>query len=211
MWKLLWLPPALPYYESDDIFDAPDARSFTKRLVFSAWHLVPKVISALLSYEAERLIFAASEELDARPYDEFSARPDRRIDFTVNANTGRLEGMPNLNLVAPYVQLARVIDPLDMSAAMTIDGARPSRADLEAESRSSSPELMRPLTEDRPQAGTVDQRWYWAAPILLDLAADPSATRHWWSKARPRLWTGDNADDDPTTASRGTSPPPRHS
>jgi hypothetical protein len=51
-WHMLWIPPSLPYHELRGPFASNMA--FTKRLVFSSWHVVPKAVSALLSYEAER-------------------------------------------------------------------------------------------------------------------------------------------------------------
>ncbi|NLA04756.1 MAG: hypothetical protein GX881_03440, partial [Firmicutes bacterium] len=54
-WKLLWVPPALPYYSSGGtIFNEGRGKDFTKALVFSSWKVVPKIIAALCSYEAER-------------------------------------------------------------------------------------------------------------------------------------------------------------
>ena len=54
VWKFAWLPPSLPYATPGGPFAAEGAQSFTKRLVFSAWSVVPKAISALFSYEADR-------------------------------------------------------------------------------------------------------------------------------------------------------------
>ena len=54
IWKLAWLPPSLPYTAPGGPFASEGAQSFTKRLVFSAWSVVPKAISALFSYEADR-------------------------------------------------------------------------------------------------------------------------------------------------------------
>ena len=53
-WKLLWLPPSLPYYELEGPFADPVLKKFTKRLVFSSWRMVPRMIASLTSYEAER-------------------------------------------------------------------------------------------------------------------------------------------------------------
>ncbi|MEI2702201.1 MAG: helicase-related protein [Baekduia sp.] len=195
MWQLLWLPPALPYYDADGVFDVHEARTFTKRLVFSSWHLVPKVISALLSFEAERAMFNAAGELDARPYDEFSQRPDRRLDFRVNAETGRLEGMPVLLLVVPFVELARLADPLALASGLGGKG-RPRRTEVEAAARDAITAALGPLVAGRPATGQVDQRWYWAAPLLLDHRANPERTTDWWSReAWPSLWSADSSDD----------------
>src|SRR5699024_153567 len=57
-WRLAWLPPSMPYYSLGDEYAA--ARGFTKRLIFSAWAIVPKAISVLVSYEAERRTVEAS-------------------------------------------------------------------------------------------------------------------------------------------------------
>ncbi len=54
-WKLLWVPASMPYYvQNESPFSDPTLKYFTKSLVFSAWHVVPKVIATIASYEAER-------------------------------------------------------------------------------------------------------------------------------------------------------------
>ena len=52
LWRLLWLPPTLPYWPLEGPFQGKELT--TKRLLFSAWNVVPDVVSAILSYEAER-------------------------------------------------------------------------------------------------------------------------------------------------------------
>ena len=59
MWRLLWMPPSLGYYALDGPFAAPELASVTKRLVFSAWHMVPRAVASLVSYEAERRMMRA--------------------------------------------------------------------------------------------------------------------------------------------------------
>ena len=54
LWRLLWMPPTLPYWPLEGPFEGKERA--TKRLLFSAWNLVPDVVSAVLSYEAERLM-----------------------------------------------------------------------------------------------------------------------------------------------------------
>ena len=51
-WKLLWLPPSLPY--SRPMGNYRGIGQVTKNLVFSYWNMVPEMIAALCSYEAER-------------------------------------------------------------------------------------------------------------------------------------------------------------
>ena len=52
VWRLLWVPPTLPYWPLEGPFR--DKTGVTKTLLFSAWNVVPDVVSAVLSYEAER-------------------------------------------------------------------------------------------------------------------------------------------------------------
>lgn len=52
--RLLWVPASHPYYEcSGTVFNKN--RDFSKLLVFSAWEMVPRMISVMLSYETQRL------------------------------------------------------------------------------------------------------------------------------------------------------------
>jgi hypothetical protein len=54
-----------------------------------------------------------------------------------------------------------------------------------------------PSDEDSSLAtpSPTDERWYWAAPLLLDLAFDTEGTRRWWSQAGlSSTWSG--APDD---------------
>lgn len=194
MWKLLWLPPSLPYYKSDGVFDEQTARSFTKRLVFSAWHLVPKVISAMLSYDAERRIFEADGQLAARPYDEYSDRSDRALVFSVKEESA--SRMTSLLLVLPFVELSRLVDPLAIGRSERAGGDVATRDAVERVAHALVASSIAPFIANRPTTGTVDERWYWAAPVLMDKAADPDAALDWWSRgAWPRVWTGDSDDD----------------
>ena len=51
--KYMWVPPSKPYYEMRGAYK--NSKGFSKILVFSAWEMVPRMIGALVSYEAERL------------------------------------------------------------------------------------------------------------------------------------------------------------
>ena len=50
--ELLWIPPSAPHYPLQGPFAANP--EFTKTLLFSAWAMVPRALSGLLSYEMER-------------------------------------------------------------------------------------------------------------------------------------------------------------
>jgi hypothetical protein len=52
-WWLLWVPPSPSYYRSTGPFAGVDGTAVTKLMVFSSWHVVPRALSALPSYDAE--------------------------------------------------------------------------------------------------------------------------------------------------------------
>lgn len=76
---LLWVPASRPYYRTDSVFDGN--RGFSKVLVFSSWEMVPRMISVMLSYEAERLtigkLFNSAKKHRGRGY--FATREERRF------------------------------------------------------------------------------------------------------------------------------------
>lgn len=58
---LLWVPPSMPYYESEGVFK--DKQNFSKIIAFSSWEMVPRMISCLVSYEVERRIVNEKKKL----------------------------------------------------------------------------------------------------------------------------------------------------
>lgn len=196
-WRLLWMPPAMPYTVPGVPFSDPAVVGMTKRLVFSSWRVVPKVVASLLSYEAERSMIRSS---DPAPENTPEARKKRGPLLRFQVSDGRLTGMPVLGLVYPSRVLAREGDPLGLRTAkgepVSVDEAL-----LEVEARLAP--LLKAVTATRGGGGTPDEAWYWAAPILLDLH-DPEAqgeARTWWASADlAARWAGRgdgdvNADD----------------
>ncbi len=165
LWQALWIPPALPYYDLSVQF--ANCSELTKRLVFSSWRVAPRAIATLTSYEAERRMILASEKQAANT-DKGRQKLDRRLlDFKVAVGKGgRQTGMPVLALLYPSLALAS-IDPLAFRRARAIAGLpQPTLA----EAREWAKDRVRTLMPDLPVAadGPVDQRWIWAAPLLLD-------------------------------------------
>lgn len=158
-WRLLWIPPSLAYYTPAGAYADPGLRDFTKRLIFSAWTVVPKAISLLVSYEAERRMAAVRP---TRDYDDRRSTPLLRFQSADD----RLTGMPVLAILYPSVCLAEAGDPL--AATRRLGGALP--ADRTAVRRYVRERLTERLADLPPGApdGPEDQRWYWAAPFLFD-------------------------------------------
>jgi hypothetical protein len=200
LWKLLWLPPSLPYYELGGPFAEAARRGVTKRLVFSAWRVVPRALASLLSYEAERRMLADAAT-DRRSLDDARNRVVPLLRFT--RTEGRLTGMPVLGLVYPSFALSALGDPLD-PYYRTSGGRTPSQATLLTAIKARIRPLLEPIVADRAESrGPVDEAWYWAAPILLDLQMDERAARSWLLReGAGDLWIGEADDDDAESENR---------
>jgi hypothetical protein len=169
-WRLMWLPPSLPYYEAGGAFADPDLAGFTKRLIFSAWSVVPKAISLVLSYEAERrAVVNAGGRAAERAYSAERATGLLRFQTTAARTSGgsgpRETGMPALALLYPSTTLARLGDPLALAReAISLPLGR------EELLRQVQLRLETALAAFPAPTADLDERWYWAAPFLLDQA-----------------------------------------
>jgi len=186
LWRCLWLPPSAPSYEPAGAYVS--AMGKTKRLIFSAWTVVPRAISAMVSYEVERRAFLA-EDPDALNTAEDRER--RRPLLRFQRSDGRLTGMPLLVLLYPSAVLARLGDPRRHAAQARKEGLAGrscSRKELLARVRHRITEALEPHLKAAPDTGSVDESWYWAAPILLDLAEGPTARQFWETKDLAYWW-----------------------
>ena len=160
-WQLLWLPPSMPYYTPGRPFDRTTLA--TKRLVFSAWTVVPKAIAALVSYECERTIFSATPDGKRPDVQPLQLRPDGP--------------MTELVLALPSFALAELGDPKSVAANSGSPDEPMDRRRLlkEVEGR------VRATLSTLPQGKTGrDARWYAVAPLLLD---SPELVQGWLSEA----------------------------
>jgi hypothetical protein len=193
-WKLLWLPPSHPYYQASGPYADPALAGFTKRLVFSAWRVVPKAIATLVSYEAERRMLAATRREGETPADQIE-RIKGPLKFS--KSDGRLSGMPVVALLYPSMVLAEAGDPLHHELSAPIGTRLPTYAELVARVA----EMLRPavaaLTANATSGGNVDEAWYWAAPLLLDIEKHERIATAWIS--RPDVataWIGEEGQGE---------------
>lgn len=190
-WRLLWIPPALPYYEPAGAYADPVLRGLTKRLIFGSWIVVPKMLTCLLSYEAERRMIRM---LETSPVNTSDARRARRPLLTFTFSQGRLTGMPVLGMLYPSSALARLADPRELGGLGDVSA---SREEIVTRAEAAIAGELRQITASAPTAGTEDEAWYWAAPILLDLRLDPADTQQWLAqRSLPTLWTGGEQDEE---------------
>ncbi len=183
--RLLWLPPSLPYYTAGTNYETEEARSFTKRLVFSGWAVVPKVISVMASHEAERAAFG--ETPDQKYSDEYARRGGQRLAFRMDGSR-RAAAMTNLAVIWPSPTLA------DVGACRPAAQDTPTVGVILAQVRDRLAPMIDQLIIESPTAGAVDARWYWAAPLLLDSERFPAATDRWFGQfGAEDYWSGSSS------------------
>lgn len=234
--ELLWVPPSMRYYDTGSVYECPETVGFTKRLIFSGWTVVPKVVSSLVSFEAERRAFAArGHHYTAR------RRGGQRLRFRTTERTGpprpgeaagerRAAAMTAFLVTWPSPSLAEMGDPRPQAAPSPFsiehlrdgtsahpnndnsDGTR-ARTNSEDTSRSIAQlrdevgarvaDAIEPLVRDAPTTGAFDQRWYWAAPLLLDREQWPEAVEFLLDPGNAWHFQGNRRDDEGDRSAEG--------
>ena len=151
LWQLLWIPPTLPYWPLEGPFKGKE--NITKTLLFSAWNVVPDVVSAVLSYEAERRMVGGR----IKSYQDPAKQQGPLLKLTQSA-TGKPSSHRLLLLLMPCLPLADLAHPLEA----------PPRQDYRAWVRKRVEALLADPRLPNPGSGEVDDRWEWAAPLVLD-------------------------------------------
>ncbi len=201
---LLWIPPSLPYYSLDGAFEGTS--NFSKTLLFSAWVMVPRVIGTLLSYEVERRTVGNAETRESGEKKErkyFTAEGERRhpvpqIRFSRKGRDrdAQLRNMSNFCLLYPSLSLAGMVDVVNnLHHQLSLDQLR-SKLEVLFERAIEEAQLQQFSTA----GGDVD-RWYWAAPLLLD------RSNELWRVTLEEWFRGSNANEmwGRTTRFRGAS------
>lgn len=194
VWRMLWIAPSLPYYQLDGAYAGQASQSFTKRLVFSAWRVAPKAIAGMLSHEVERRMLDGQR----RPQEELQPQIDRtRALLTFKLTQRSPAGMSALTLLYPSLALA------ELGRHSRVDGSPRSLAELLAEVTKQIGYALEPILEQAAHTDTPDERWYWAAPVLLDHHSHRDETDAWFGRGDlALLWhggvgdTGDREADD---------------
>ena len=77
---LLWVPASHPYYKAGGLFESDEARSFSKIILFSSWEMVPRMVSAMMSYYSE--LYTFGELRRAKPEIKYTTDDRRRYGQT---------------------------------------------------------------------------------------------------------------------------------
>ncbi len=151
IWKLLWIPPTIAYWPLDGPFRGQEG--LTKTLLFSAWNVVPDVISGLISYEAERRMMGGSMD----SYHDPDRQQSQLLRFS-QSGQGTRSRHRLLLLLLPCLSLADVAHPL----------SAPADVDRRTWVRYQIAKLLADPSVPNPREGPVDDRWEWIAPLLID-------------------------------------------
>lgn len=175
--KLLWIPPSLPYYELEDAFEG--TIGFSKTLLFSSWIMVPRMVSTLVSYEVEKRTVGDrdtvdEQEVERRTYftpEGKKRHPIPQLRFARRSGEGgsQLANMSNFTLLYPSQTLAGLAAPIENLRH------RHSLSDLRMQVKEGIQNRLGDASLERFATPSGEgERWYWAAPLLLD-RSDPES------------------------------------
>ena len=186
-WRLAWISPSLPYIEPGGVYAHRPAQNFTKRLIFSAWNVVPKTIAALVSYEVERqaVNHLPTSGQRERTYHDRGSQP---LQFSWDRVQHLPQNLPNLTVLYPSVTLARLGDPLTVARELNRELPLDRDTYLEHVKARVTDALERAGIRPQPGAEGLRRRWYGVAAFLLDRMTaaadgwDPLVPDEAWSK-----------------------------
>ena len=95
---LLWVPASKPYYTTNTENPFVKNSDFSKMLIFSAWEMVPRAISVMMSYEHEREVIFSKY---------------KKAKYSGTTGRGRLKKIAPQILVEPSRYLASLYNPAD--------------------------------------------------------------------------------------------------
>ena len=155
--KLLWIPPAQPYYPCEGVFEG--IGDFSKTLIFSSWEMVPRMISSMVSYEVERRTIGKLENKNQDiKYFAKVRYPSPRLNF--NLNEDKPAQMSLFTLIYPSIFLIDVYDPIDcLNRKLSLE-------EIEKDIKSKIKEELSKIPSNHNSR--EDARWYYLAPLLLD-------------------------------------------
>lgn len=176
-WELLWVPPTIQYYYPGRGSVFSNVKNFSKTLIFSAWKMVPRMVSSLVSYEAERLSvgrFLKQNENTELKYFSSPRLPRPRLVFRKG-----LKNMNNFLLTYPSIFLAEIYHPQENLVE--------KKSIFEIKNSIKNEVKIRLL-----ELGVLDgkygeesgdwQKWNWFALFLLDKNVERNQSLENWKK-----------------------------
>lgn len=200
----LWVPPSRPYYSLQGAYK--NSKDFSKVLVFSSWEMVPRMIGALISYEAERRTvgkLSSTAKLPDKKNTRYNAKyryPYHRLQFSLSGEEP--QRMSLFCLLYPSRTLANLYNPIKSM------NQHQSLTDIERQIKSDLRPKIEKLKEyQNPKIKTVDAKWYYLAPMLMD---GMIRVRNWLSDLESALANSDGDADDVINSGKGKKSFKRH-
>ncbi len=169
--------------------------------VFSAWEMVPRMIGALVSYEAERLTVGKlvhqiknQDKKNTGYFADGSRRyPVARLRF--NVSNGEVRGMSLFALLYPSKTLSDMYLPIESL------NNHESLEVIEKSVRLKLKEKLAIIEEKYGDSGNnkEDARWYYLAPMLMDGVI---YAKHWIEDI---VWEMNTDEEDTTSEVRSSS------
>ncbi len=170
MWKLLWMPPSMPYYANSGVFE--NTEKLSKNIIFSSWNAVPDAVSTLLSYEAERLMVKSYRDKEGLEYSNLSDL-STLLEFRIVDD--RPVNMPIFAWMMPCEWLANEIDPLLI--AMEADGDLTQQQMLAIIEEKIRDRVG--LISSETETGQEDVQWYSKATAMFEEHSVVTSMHEW--------------------------------
>lgn len=191
-WNMLWVPPTLPYYEPQGVFKGMDF--FTKTLLFSNWVMVPKMIASIMSYEAERKTIGRLPTESGEEINYFKRPRSPKPQFTFKSiNREEAKQLSNFVLLYPCLSLATIYDPkLNLENKLS-----PTQLKKELSNKIRTVLEKLDVRKYGKEGGEID-KWYWAAPILMDRLEGKinPIIADWLGSTKTEVQVSVNAEDE---------------
>lgn len=175
---MLWVPPSRPHYPLSGFFAGHE--NFSKTLIFSAWAMVPRMISGLVSYEAERRVQklhpVRTEYFSKKRGDKNQLEPNLQHEqrrALIKMDKGDLA---NWSLIYPCRTL------IEMPIAHLQGSLKQRIQELSGRIKL----LLKPF-RGRYQGSRNQNHWYLLAPMLLDEEHHGAWREEWFVGMRKDL------------------------
>jgi hypothetical protein len=185
-WRYLWIPPSINYYEPREAYK--DSKGYSKALIFSSWVMVPKMISTLVSYEAERRCIANQGSISEKEQNDKKRRyfikkrsPRPQFTFKVEKEDDEPQQMMNIAYLFPSFYLASIYNPIqNLKDQITIDKIKEYiKGKISIKLKSISDKA-----KSRNKGNW--QKWYWISPLLFERSSSKKEIyAEWFDKGLP--------------------------
>lgn len=189
MYKLLWMPPNLPYYNGEGYYK--EQTNLSKVLVFSKWRMVPRAIASIISYEAEQRTIGHPKikvEGEKKYLPDFYENNKKKRQprkpgklLAIRLKEGEPQSMSIFNLIYPSITLSECY-----SLTRNLKLAEPlNLSEIKDEIKSIIKRRIKESgIESLKKGSTITRNWYWVAPLLLDKYYHKKTYDKWFEEKR---------------------------